>query len=308
MSANSTGPAGPRRVAVVYHPMKVEESTFRRLVTLKSLEHGWSEPVFLPTSLADPGQAVTKLAFAAGAERILAAGGDGTVRAVTTTLRDTAVPSAIIPTGTGNLLARNLGISLDILTALDIAFTGKVRDVDLAQLVVDYDNEHPAYFTGMAGVGFDAALMLDTDARLKRIVGSAAYLVAFAQQLGYKPRLVHYQVDDGHPAQRKAVLILVGNTRSLQGGLDLFPNAAIDDGRIDLLLASPHTLAGWARVLAAVLRPLRRSKAIEYHSGRRFVIDLESDAPWELDGDTEGTGHHFEFSVLPGALKIITNR
>ncbi|WP_341729655.1 diacylglycerol kinase family protein [Brooklawnia sp.] len=295
-----------RRVAVVFNPIKLDEDVFRRLVSAKAFEHGWAEPALLPTTLADSGEGATRLAFAAGAELILAAGGDGTVRVVTTTLRDTGVASAIIPVGTANLLARNLGIPLDIPRALDIAFTGESRKIDLARLVVDEDEANPVFFTGMAGVGFDAALMRDTDARLKKAVGSAAYLVAFAQQLGYAPRQVHYRVDGGARVQRKAVLVLVGNTRSLQGGIELFPNAVVDDGKLDLLLASPRTLAGWARVAATVVHKLHRGEAIEYHAGRSFVIDLESDAPWEVDGDTEGTGHHFEFSVLPGALTIIT--
>lgn len=309
MSAAVEEPAAiHRRVAVVYNPIKVDEDVFRRLVSAKAAEHGFAEPTFYQTTPADAGEGVTRLAVAAGAELVLAAGGDGTARIVTTTLRDTGVVGAIIPIGTANLLARNLGISLDIPRALDIALTGQARAIDLAQLVIDYDDENPVYFTGMAGIGFDAALMRDTDTWLKKTVGSAAYLVAFAQQLGYRPRVVRYRVDDGHHAQRKAVLILVGNTRSLQGGIDLFPDALVDDGRLDLLLASPRTLAGWARMLAIVVGRLRRAKVVEYHSGERFVIDLDTDAPWELDGDTEGTGHHFEFSVLPGALHIIANR
>ncbi|WIY82714.1 diacylglycerol kinase family protein [Propionimicrobium sp. PCR01-08-3] len=301
-------PVPGRRAAVVYNPIKVDERAFRALVNAKAWEHGWPEPVFYATTLADAGQGATRRAVAEGAELVLAAGGDGTVRVVTTALRNTGVASAIVPVGTANLLARNLGISLDIPRALDIAFTGEPREIDLAQLVVDGDEANPVFFTGMAGVGFDAALMRDTDARLKKVVGSAAYLVAFAQQLGYRPRQVNYRVDDGPKAGRKAVLVLVGNTRSLQGGIELFPDAVVDDGKIDLLLASPRTLAGWARVLATVLHKLRRSKAVEYHGGLRFVIDLESEAPWEVDGDTEGVGRHFEFSVLPGALQIVTGR
>ena len=178
MSAAVEEPAAiHRRVAVVYNPIKVDEDVFRRLVSAKAAEHGFAEPTFYQTTPADAGEGVTRLAVAAGAELVLAAGGDGTARIVTTTLRDTGVVGAIIPIGTANLLARNLGISLDIQRALDIALTGQARAIDLAQLVIDYDDENPVYFTGMAGIGFDAALMRDTDTWLKKTVGSAAYLV-----------------------------------------------------------------------------------------------------------------------------------
>lgn len=301
-----TNPTSDRQAVVIYNPTKVNEIEFRQLASEKAIVNRW-QLTFLATTPHDPGHGAARRALELGADLVLAAGGDGTVRAVTGELRHRAPSCAIIPVGTANLLARNLGIPLDTAQALELAFTGVPRDIDLGKLIVDHDEDNAVYFTGMAGIGFDAALMRDTSQRLKKAVGAGAYLVAFAQQLGAQPRKVRYQIDNGHHGRRKAVLILIGNTSSLQGGIKLFPDAAPDDGRLDLLLASPRTLAGWARLLNVVLYKIRRSQAVEYHSGTRIVIDLDAAAPWEIDGDTEGTGRHFEFRIVPRALRVISS-
>ena len=104
-------------------------------------------------------------------------------------------------------LAQNMRIPLDVEQAIDLALTGRLRTLDLARLKVDRNRE--VYFTGMAGIGFDAALMSDTDEKLKRIVGPAAYLVGFAKQLGIVPRRITVVVDDRLRIRRRAVLISV---------------------------------------------------------------------------------------------------
>lgn len=291
----------------VINPTKLaDEAWFRQLTIDVAERHGWQPPVFMFTSARDPGHLMTRMALEMGADLVLSVGGDGTARVVSTGLAHTDVPSAIIPTGTGNLLARNLGIPLDVAGALEVAFTGTPRAIDLAQLVVDHKTT--AYYTGMAGVGFDAAMMRDTNARLKQVVGSAAYVLAFARQLGAPPRKILVQVDDEPPFRRKALLMMVGNTSTLQGGIVLFPNAHPDDGCLELLLSAPTTLSTWARLAGAVLRSVTGSPAVEYWKGRRIVIDAEDQIPWEVDGDTEGDGHHFEFSVDQGALLVMTPR
>lgn len=259
----------------------------------------------LPTRADDPGYSMTRHALEMGAELVLAAGGDGTARVVSTGLAHTQVPCAIIPMGTGNLLARNLGIPLELADALELAFTGTSRPIDIVRVVVDDDEANPTYFAGMAGVGFDAAMMRDTDERLKRVVGNAAYVVAFARTLGASPRKVRVQVDDEPPFRRTALLMLVGNTSMLQGGIRLFPDAEPDDGRLDLLLSAPTTLSKWARLARAVVIRMTRSKAVEYWSGMRVVLSLEEPALWEVDGDTQGEGGNFEFSVEPGAIRVV---
>lgn len=305
-----THPSRPRgdgrRVAVVHNPTKhADEKAFITLVSEYADHHGWDEPINLPTSESDPGEQMTRDALDQQVDLVLAAGGDGTVRVVTDVLSGTDTPCAIIPIGTGNLLARNLGVPLDTEAALELAFTGSPRTIDVATVTVDHDNSSTTGFTGMAGVGFDAAMMRDTDERIKKVAGNVAYVVAFAKHLGAEPRRVRVQVDDGPPMQRRAVLMMVGNTSQLQGGIQLFPDAVPDDGQLNMLLAAPTSIGKWARLVRAVLRRRRRGSGVEYLTGRRFVLDLDEPIIWELDGDAEGEASHFEFTVRPDAVKII---
>lgn len=310
MTANATDeaerdPGAGRRLAVIFNPTKVVDDRLFAAVNKAVDRHpGWERPIYLPTGADDNGRAATQQALRLGAELVLAAGGDGTVRAVTTVLQHSEVPCGIIPGGTGNLLARNLEIPLDYDRALDIVFAGVQRRIDLAQLVIDHDHDHVIHFTGMAGIGFDAAMMRDTDDRLKRVAGNVAYVVAFARHLNSRPRGMRMRIDDGDARDFKAVLMMVGNTSQLQGGLRLFPDARPDDGRLDVLVAAPTTLGKWARLVSAVLRR-SRDPEVEYSQGSKIVFELDRPTECEADGDTEGKGTHFEFSVKPSALLVM---
>ena len=140
---------------------------------------GWDRPLWLETSTDDPGRAMTEQAVREGVDLVLGAGGDGTIRAICSGLAGSGVPFGLIPAGTGNLLARNIGIPLDEAAALDVAFDGLDKPVDLVALTVDGG---PAdHFAVMAGIGIDAVIMQGTDPMLKRAVGIAAYFVSAAQ-------------------------------------------------------------------------------------------------------------------------------
>lgn len=310
MRMNHTHPSSPPPskgcVVVIFNPTKiVDHATLPLVLSDMAQRHGWARLVMLPTRTDDPGFSMTRMALRLGADLVLAVGGDGTVRVVSTGLAHTGVPCAIIPMGTGNLLARNLGIPLELADALELAFAGTAHPMDMIKVVVDRDEEHPTHFAGMAGVGFDAAMMQDTDERLKRVVGTAAYVVAFAKTLGTKPRKLRLRVDAEAPVRRTALLMLIGNTSTLQGGIRLFPDAEPDDGRLDLLLSAPTSLSKWARLVHAVVGGASGSKAVEYWSAARIVLSLEEPALWEVDGDTQGEGRRFEFTVEPGALLMI---
>lgn len=295
-------------MAVVFNPTKITDNLlFVALSEAIASNPGWELPIFLPTTADDPGNAMAQLAIELGADLVIAAGGDGTVRAVTTALSETKVPCGIVPIGTGNLLARNLGIPLELAPAVDVALTGEERDIDLARLVVDHKDDELLAFTGMAGIAFDAAMMSDTDERLKKVVGNVAYVVAFARQMSMRPRNVRVRVDDGPETRRKALLIMVGNTGQLQGGIQLFPDAKPDDGQLDVLLAAPTSLGKWARFVQGVLRR-KPTPQIDYLAGAKVVITLDEPTVWEADGDTEGEGSHFEFSVVPKALRVMVPR
>ena len=124
-----------RRAAVVYNPTKVTDwVTFRRHVEYELRTRGWDRPLWLETSTDDPGRAMTEHAVQEGVDLVLGAGGDGTIRAICSGLAGSGVPFGLIPAGTGNLLASNIGIPLDEAAALDVAFDGLDKAVDLVAL------------------------------------------------------------------------------------------------------------------------------------------------------------------------------
>ena len=169
-----------RRLAVVLNPIKVEDvGQFRSIVTTMAVEAGWSEPTWHYTTVEDPGTGMAEAAAVEGADLVMVCGGDGTVREVCAELAGTGIPVGIVPAGTGNLLARNLGIPLYIRAAIDVALNGQDRAIDLVE--VGGDGIEDTHFMVMAGMGFDAAIMEGVNEDLKKRVGWVAYVVLRAE-------------------------------------------------------------------------------------------------------------------------------
>ncbi|GAB3705734.1 bifunctional phosphatase PAP2/diacylglycerol kinase family protein [Mariniluteicoccus flavus] len=296
-----------KRCAIVYNPTKVlDRATFQRHVEYELESRGWDRPIWLETTRHDPGHQMTEVAVRKQVDLVLGAGGDGTIRVVCDGLADTGIPFGIIPAGTGNLLARNLGIPLDELSALRVAFDGVATPTDLVKITVDDEDEGEACAV-MAGIGIDAAIMEKTDSDLKKVVGSAAYFVAAAQNANHPPLPVTITVDGGEPFRRKAAVLLVGNVGILQGGIQIIPGARADDGELDLLVASPRTPVDWARLTTKVLT--RRGAAdddrIDLIRAKRVEIVADRSDAYQLDGDTEGRCEKLVAEVMPGALRLM---
>ena len=172
-----------RRVAVVLNPSKFEETdTFRRKITDAVQRIEGAEVVFYETSIDDPGKGQTEQAVADGADLVMAAGGDGTVRLVASVLAGTDTRMGIIPAGTGNLLARNVEVPLEDPTAAMVAaLTGTDRQVDVGWLRVG-DSMAAAkaaerqVFLVIAGFGADAEMIGYTDPEMKKRIGWVAYI------------------------------------------------------------------------------------------------------------------------------------
>jgi diacylglycerol kinase (ATP) len=298
-------PVAPlRRAAVIFNPAKVTDwITFRRHVEYELKSRGWDRALWLETTTDDPGRAMTEQAVRENVDLVLGAGGDGTIRVICSGLAHTGIPFGLIPAGTGNLLARNIGIPLDEVAALDVAFDGAEKEVDLVRLQVD--DQPPDHFAVMAGIGLDAVIMEGADPRMKRAVGPAAYFVSAAQNANHPALHATIAIDDQPPLKRRAHVIVVGNVGFILANIQLIPGALADDGLLDVLVASPRTLRDWVRLTTRVLTRRRQpDDQLDRLTGRRVTITVEERDQVQLDGDTIGDCNTLTAEVVPGALRL----
>ena len=304
MTDNSS--TSPKRAAIIVNPAKPVDIDVRGLVAKHCVENGWGEPIWLETTKEDPGVGQAKEALAQGADLVIAAGGDGTVRCVAEVLSGGDIPMGLLPLGTGNLLARNLGMDVtDYDGAMAGALTGAERKIDVVRAKRS-DPDQDQLFLVMAGMGYDATIMGDTNEDLKDKVGWLAYVDAGIRNLPGKPVKATVVIDGQSVVHRGVRSVMVGNCGKVQGGLEIFPDAKIDDGLLDIAVLAPHHgKLGWLSVLAGIIGKGRnRDTAVEYFQGKTVEITLEHKDDYQLDGDHEGEGKHVLMSIEPGALTL----
>jgi diacylglycerol kinase (ATP) len=326
--------AGGTLVAFVANPSKPDTAELRAAVRRTAEELGVSEPMWLETTIEDPGVGQTRAALAAGADVVVAVGGDGTVRAVAEGLVGTRVPMGLVPIGTGNLLARNLDIPLgDPLAALRIALTGRDRTIDVGWLRVlrfeaevrdkvaeaaddrphDPDAPRDHIFLVIAGLGFDAAMVADADPNLKATMGWIAYFVAGIKHLRGDRTRMHVRVDDDKATTTRLRSLLVGNCGKLPGGITLLPDAQLDDGWLDLAAIDARGgIAGWAQLFGEVVlqgwgvpsNNAPKIGRIDHRRAREVRVVVPGGEHAQVDGDLVGRVVEVAARVDPDALVV----
>jgi YegS/Rv2252/BmrU family lipid kinase len=293
-----------RRLAVVLNPIKVEDvQAFRGIVTTMAADAGWGVPSWHYTTVEDPGTGMAEAASVAGADLVMVCGGDGTVREVCAELAGTGIPIGIIPAGTGNLLARNLAIPLFLRAAIDVALTGQDRAIDMVD--VSGDGFEDTHFMVMAGMGFDAAIMEGVNEEIKKKVGWLAYVVSAFKSLMFPAVRVEISIDGGPFTKHGARTIVVGNVGYLQAGMPLLPDAAIDDGMLDVVMLHPRKFLSWLPLAYRVLaKRSRTDDTINRMTGRTVVIRTAADTPRQLDGDSIGAGKELRMTCVHGRLLV----
>jgi diacylglycerol kinase family enzyme len=286
---------------------------FRRRCREAAAAGGW-EPSFLETTLDDRGVRLARAAVAAGARMVVAAGGDGTVRACAQALAGTQVPLAIVPLGTANLASRALGIPSGVGGSLAAAFGGHERRIDLAvaeAAAADAADAGAAggggglTFAAMAGIGLDAQVVAATPRLLKRRAGWLAYAAAGAAHLPGRGERFTVRLDGDEPLTRRARCVVVGNAGLLPGGFTLLPQARLDDGLLDVGILAPAGPAGWLRVAHRVLTGSGRGgRPLERHQARRVEISAETELPREVDGEVITPGRSLTVTLLRRALTV----
>ncbi|WP_438856093.1 diacylglycerol/lipid kinase family protein [Agromyces sp. M3QZ16-3] len=318
---------GAKRVAVIFNPVKQGIDQLRTAVHDLEGEHGFSDTLWIETEEDDPGTGQAKEAVEAGVDLIIAAGGDGTVRAVAEGLGGEKVPVGIVPLGTGNLFARNIGIPVnDIPGAAKLAFTGTDRAVDVLRVKVRRadDSTETEVSLVMSGIGFDAAMIANTDPELKKRVGWLAYVDAGIRAIpNSEPFRVAHRMDGGRTHRSRVASMLVANLGYLPGNIELIPDAEIDDGRLDVVRLQPKNFWGWLlvwRKIAWENRVLRKTalgrqlidltggnkgREVVYSSGNSIDVIIDGEAQeFEIDGEEMGTITAARFVIDPKALVV----
>jgi diacylglycerol kinase (ATP) len=259
---------------------------------------GFDTPIWHEVQKSKHAAIRVEKALAAGADLVFAWGGDGTVQRCIDALAGSDATLAILPAGTANLLATNLGIPKDLEAAVEIGLHGGRRRLDTGTV----NGEH---FAVMAGCGLDARMLGDADRRLKDRFGRAAYVWTGARNLRAAAVPGTVRVDGEHWFAGDLSCLLVGNVGSLFGGMTVFEDARPDDGRLDVGVVTATGVTAWLRAFSrlAVGSP-DRSPFVRTTVGRRIDVRLDRALPYELDGGTRPKRKRLKVRVRPGAIRV----
>ncbi|WP_286219327.1 diacylglycerol/lipid kinase family protein [Paraoerskovia sediminicola] len=310
-------------VAFIANPSKPQVPEFEAIARAACAQAALPEPLWIETSVDDPGVGQAREALAQGADVVVAVGGDGTVRAVAEALTGTGTPMGIVPAGTGNLLARNLDIPVtDKEAALRMVVAGRDRTIDVGWVRVlqwrdgeepEQDGDRKHIFLVIAGLGFDAAMVADADDQLKAKMGWVAYFVAGIKHLHGQRMRARITVDDNAPVETRLRTILVGNCGRLPGGINLLPDARMDDGLLDVgAIDTRAGIAGWAQLFGEVVMqgfgvrndlPAKIGR-IDHTTAQRVRIHVEGGEQAQVDGDVVGPAVELEAWVDGASLVV----
>lgn len=266
----------------------------------KGLEETGATFDFVEVSGAVHGRDLTAGARASGYDLVLVAGGDGTLADAAAGLVGRSVPLGIIPAGTGNIIALNLGVPLSPREAARAAFFGTPEPYDVGR------TDDGRIFLLGAGAGYDADLIRDADRELKRRFGPLAYIFAMFKNLNVKRSRYVVELDGAERIHVHAKSVLVTNVSRTMGSLPLAPDARVDDGRLDVVI---FTFTGFLELLLLFFRALfgvlKHDPRVRFHQARTIRISASRPIPVQVDGEAVERTTPLFVEVLPGALRIM---
>jgi diacylglycerol kinase (ATP) len=284
-------------VAVVAHAGKSFGGGLGELREVLARE-GFADPLWYEVAKSRKAPKYARRALKQGAEVLFVWGGDGTVQRCIDALAGTEAVLAILPAGTANLLAANLGVPDDLTGAVRAGLHGAHRPLDTGSV----NGEH---FAVMAGAGFDARMIKDADRGMKDRIGRAAYVYAGARNLSARRAKAAITVDGSRFFKGRVSCVLVANVGKVLGGVEAFSGAQPDDGLLELGVVTAGNPVEWARTLGRVaLGQSEKSPFVEITRGKRFQIQFDQPFPYELDGGARPPVTKMRIKVHPASIKV----
>ena len=284
-------------VAVIAHSGKTFGGGIGELRDLLDAA-GITDPLWYEVAKSKQAPDCAREALEKGAGLVFVWGGDGTVQRCIDALAGSDVDLAILPAGTANLLATNLGVPAELPEAVHIGLHGDRRAIDTGTL----NGEH---FAVMAGAGLDALMIRDADKGMKDRIGRAAYIWTGARNLSASPVKARIKVDGRKVFSGTVTCVLVGNVGSAFGGLELFDGARPDDGLLEVGIVTAKSRSQWVRTVGrVVLGRAERSPFVTTSRGAKIRVRFDRPVVCEVDGGDRPEADKLRITVRPSSIRI----
>jgi diacylglycerol kinase family enzyme len=284
-------------VAVIAHSAKTLGGGLSELRTVLE-QAGFGDPLWFEVAKSRQVPECVREATKRGADVIFIWGGDGTVRMCVEALAGTGIPVAVLPAGTGNLLARNIGVPQDIEKAVAIGLHGDRRVIDTATV-------NGSHFAIMAGGGLDALVMRDASDGVKDRLGRVAYLWSGARNLGAEPVEATIDLEGRRFFKGPITCVLFGNMSEVLGGIDVFDGSSADDGIIEMGVVSAKNRTQWLRTLTrAAVGKAESSPFVLTTRGTNMTVKFDRPVAFEVDGSEQKPVRKLKVKVRPGSTTV----
>ncbi len=290
------------QVLIIYNPAAGQSPDLA--ITLDRVANLWRDRGWIVSIAATtaPGDATlrSQQAAADGYNAVVAAGGDGTVNEVMNGLVGTSTALGVLPLGTVNIWAREMGLSMDMLKAATSLFDSQLTQIDVGMA-------GNRYFLLMAGIGFDAAVTATVCSKEKKRLGAIAY-VKQAIQVAWNFRGVRPKLRiDGKRVRGRLLMVIIGNSQLYGGVLKLTAHATVNDGLLDVcVIKGEGMLSAPRRLISIFARHYNRDPKVQYFQAKQIEIRGQNGKalPVQVDGDYLGKTP-MNFRVVPNSLWVL---
>jgi len=286
---------------VILNPFARSERAAIRVDELKRVA---SRCMIKPTSGPGSAKAIAEEVVRAGGAIVVAAGGDGTINEVVNGIIGKNAALGIIPMGTVNVLARELGIPLDVRGAWEVIERGHAKSLDLVRVDFELDGRSQTrHAVQLAGIGLDAHIVKRVTWGEKKRWGPWSYVFQAFRSLAQSHSRVMIRMEEEGPLE--GAFLLVGNGALYGGPFSVFNKASMTDGLMDLCLFQSSGLANLLIYLVAIACGIQsKTRGIFYRQSRSFEVISRGSVPIQIDGEFAGC-LPAKFTVIPAALKVL---